>query len=90
MMGLFFLLFGASLTAAELDVMTGQECVDNHPDCPYWASIGECTANKGWMGDNCRKSCQRCQLSTYHIFFLSSLLEREFMSFVVRSSLKYK
>jgi glutathione peroxidase-family protein len=31
--------------------------VDTHDNCAYWASIGECTKNPGYMLTNCKKSC---------------------------------
>jgi len=31
--------------------------VDNHDSCSYWASIGECAKNPGYMLVNCKKSC---------------------------------
>ena len=30
---------------------------DNHPNCPYWASRGECKKNPRYMLLNCKKSC---------------------------------
>ena len=40
----------------------GGECVDSDPaNCPYWADIGECKANPGYMHVHCKKSCDRCQ-----------------------------
>lgn len=40
----------------------GGECVDSDPiNCPYWADIGECKANPGYMHVHCKKSCNRCQ-----------------------------
>lgn len=29
-------------------------------DCDYWASIGECVLNPGWMLYKCTKSCRLC------------------------------
>ena len=43
-------------------MQTGKECVDQHEQCPFWAATGECTKNRGWMGDNCRKSCDKCKV----------------------------
>lgn len=31
---------------------------DDHDSCAYWASIGECTKNPGYMLVSCRKSCK--------------------------------
>ena len=35
-------------------------CENNHASCNYWASIGECEANPGYMLKNCKKGCQVC------------------------------
>ena len=35
-------------------------CENNHPSCNYWAGIGECEANPGYMLKKCKKSCQVC------------------------------
>jgi hypothetical protein len=60
------LLFVLSLTAfpraaAEIDVMTGTDCVDGHEHCPFWAATGECTSNRQYMHEHCRLSCNRCK-----------------------------
>ena len=36
------------------------DCVDLNGSCAYWASIGECEANPGYMLRNCKKSCNVC------------------------------
>ena len=37
------------------------DCVDYNPtDCAYWADIGECDANPGFMLEACPKSCGTC------------------------------
>jgi len=35
-------------------------CTDDNDNCEYWASVGECEANPGYMLVNCRKSCAVC------------------------------
>lgn len=35
-------------------------CHDNHNNCQYWASIGECSKNPGYMLHNCKRSCGQC------------------------------
>uniref|UniRef100_A0AAF5PWT0 peroxidase n=3 Tax=Wuchereria bancrofti TaxID=6293 RepID=A0AAF5PWT0_WUCBA len=35
-------------------------CCDEHEWCRFWSSAGECTANKGWMTDNCQLACNTC------------------------------
>lgn len=37
---------------------------DNHESCGYWADIGECDANPGYMLVNCKTSCHRVQSSS--------------------------
>ena len=37
------------------------DCVDfNQTDCAYWAGIGECEANPGFMLESCPQSCGTC------------------------------
>ena len=36
------------------------DCQDLNGNCEYWASIGECQANPGYMLPNCPKSCNTC------------------------------
>ena len=40
--------------------LSDQICKDYNKDCEYWAMIGECTANPGFMTLRCRKSCKVC------------------------------
>ena len=47
---------------AEIDMQTGKECVDEHENCAFWASTGECTKNRNYMGQYCRKSCDKCKV----------------------------
>ncbi|CAI5442646.1 unnamed protein product [Caenorhabditis angaria] len=35
-------------------------CCDHHEWCRFWASIGECNANKDWMSENCQLACGTC------------------------------
>ncbi|XP_039255044.2 uncharacterized protein LOC120331930 [Styela clava] len=39
-------------------------CLDENHSCSYWASIGECERNPGYMKDKCRKSCEECSGSS--------------------------
>jgi prolyl 4-hydroxylase len=53
------------VTAAEVAIgidgtSAPEECSDQHESCPYWTSIGECTANPAYMHTNCPKSCGTC------------------------------
>lgn len=36
-------------------------CKDDHEQCDFWASIGECRVNPNYMLDNCPKSCEECE-----------------------------
>ncbi len=50
-------------TAAPNGERVGEACVDLHPECPAWASSGECKRNPSYMvGDlgQCRESCNAC------------------------------
>lgn len=42
-------------------------CKNNHPQCAYWASIGECNANERFMKHECAPSCESCGLLDYSI-----------------------
>jgi len=35
-------------------------CADEHPDCAFWARIGECRANPPYMLQKCLPSCGLC------------------------------
>lgn len=37
-------------------------CVNKHELCAFWASIGECTVNPGYMKLQCGPSCRSCHL----------------------------
>ncbi|PAV85949.1 hypothetical protein WR25_23546 isoform D [Diploscapter pachys] len=40
------------------------DCSDRHNQCSAWARNGECEkANKEWMSENCRKSCQHASIT---------------------------
>lgn len=36
-------------------------CADYHVKCPEWATGGECTKNRDFMMESCRKSCNECE-----------------------------
>ena len=43
-----------------------RECLDRHPQCEYWAEMGECSANPGYMVGSpmtgwCRQACKVCR-----------------------------
>lgn len=43
------------------------KCKNQHPDCTYWASLGECEANAKYMVTNCAPACESCdQLDIRH------------------------
>ena len=37
-----------------------QTCRNAHERCTFWASIGECEKNAGYMKSDCRPACQSC------------------------------
>ena len=37
------------------------ECRNKHELCNFWASIGECDKNPGYMKTNCAPSCKSCE-----------------------------
>lgn len=43
------------------------KCRNQHEDCTYWASLGECEANPKYMHLNCAPACETCdQLDIRH------------------------
>lgn len=38
-------------------------CNDMNDNCDYWASVGECDKNSGYMHYYCRKACNLCMPS---------------------------
>ena len=50
----------ASSTTTTTTTTTPPNCKDKSSNCPYWASIGECKKNPGYMRPNCRVSCNTC------------------------------
>ncbi|XP_020615471.1 zinc metalloproteinase nas-28-like [Orbicella faveolata] len=43
-----------------LYVFVTESCKDFNNKCGYWASIGECNRNPGYMRVYCKKSCRVC------------------------------
>jgi ShK domain-like len=39
---------------------SSSECLDQHVDCKFWSSLGECDKNPGYMLNSCAMSCQSC------------------------------
>lgn len=39
-----------------------QSCLNNHKLCNFWAAVGECEANKGYMTKDCGAACNTCHL----------------------------
>jgi len=35
-------------------------CKNKQDLCAYWAHIGECNKNEGWMSETCGPSCRKC------------------------------
>jgi len=36
-------------------------CTNKHELCAFWASLGECESNPGYMHENCNLSCRKCE-----------------------------
>lgn len=49
------------LTRAEFEIVRGR-CKNHHELCAFWASVGECESNRGFMLSNCAASCRLCLL----------------------------
>jgi ShK domain-like len=39
-----------------------EDCTDQHEQCAYWSSLGECAVNPAYMLLNCPHSCKSCQV----------------------------
>ncbi|XP_076107382.1 uncharacterized protein LOC143075712 [Mytilus galloprovincialis] len=53
---LFVVVLNSFVTGTSL----GKDCRDKDRKCSYWASIGECDNNPGYMRVSCCKSCNSC------------------------------
>ena len=44
-------------------------CVNTSPehDCEYWSTMGECTANEGFMRTACTRSCGFCVVKEHAV-----------------------
>jgi ShK domain-like len=51
---------GVSSGAAAME----ENCVDQHENCGFWASVDECTKNPGYMLSHCALSCKSCVNAT--------------------------
>jgi prolyl 4-hydroxylase len=49
-------------TVLELDEAVRSKCQNRHELCAFWAVIGECEKNAGYMKTNCAPSCMTCHL----------------------------
>jgi hypothetical protein len=49
-------------TVSELDESIHSKCQNRHELCVFWAVIGECEKNAGYMKTNCAPSCMTCHL----------------------------
>merc|ERR1719300_763056 len=47
-------------TTTTTKTTTITDCSDLNGSCSYWAGIGECSKNPGYMLVNCKKSCNQC------------------------------
>lgn len=48
--------------ATELPDDVLSKCLNRNELCAFWASLGECDANKAYMVTNCAPSCRTCHL----------------------------
>ena len=39
----------------------GNDCLNKHDSCEFWASAGECEENPRYMLQNCPLSCKICE-----------------------------
>lgn len=37
-------------------------CLDKNDNCSWWAEIGECYKNPGFLIQNCPKACKYCKV----------------------------
>ena len=50
----------ALLLAPALRAADDRTCADDHENCEFWASQGECARNAAFMKEHCAKSCGTC------------------------------
>lgn len=43
------------------NVETRTRCVNKHPECTHWASLGECKSNPQFMHRECSPACKTCE-----------------------------
>lgn len=48
------------ITQHERNEILKEDCINRHDKCVFWASIGECTKNPGYMEIECMLACQVC------------------------------
>ena len=46
----------------ELTQEIRDNCINRNELCSFWAQIGECEANQGFMKVNCAPACKSCHL----------------------------
>ena len=46
------------------DLDDDNDCTDQDTQCGYWASLGECDKNPGYMLKSCQQSCNACPNSS--------------------------
>jgi len=56
----------AASVAVPRAAVTAEPCSNGHVDCEVWATQGECTKNKQFMWNTCRKACALCAGFTDH------------------------
>jgi len=48
------------ITLHETNEILKEDCINRHDKCVFWASIGECRKNPGYMEFECMLACQVC------------------------------
>ena len=54
-----------STLASNLTGVPCKQCKDTNVHCAYWAKIGECEVNPGYMLKGCPLSCKQCTCNDY-------------------------
>ena len=55
----------ALLLAPALRAADDRTCADDHENCEFWASQGECFDNPSYMRTHCALSCESCASYSY-------------------------
>jgi hypothetical protein len=47
---------------ADRNIESLKRCVDHHPECTHWWSVGDCQRNPRFMHKECSAACQTCEM----------------------------